>query len=293
MSLPAKRNNLSQTTRLLRFAGKDRRGTFKTLLESRDEPAFFPAMAHHFMAFLQQVRAKVAPSLRVAVTGLALAFVVGCSTAPTPTPTVEVQVDPQEVLRGAVSRLMTLQSTAFTLEHRVGTSVLLPGLEMNRVYGVAVIPDRFRFTVEAQISGAYVETDMVVIGQQAYMTNFFTGNWEEVPMEVLPLNFADLGRTLSDILLAVEVPTLAGTQTLRGHRVYLIQGRVPSEDLSALVPNAGVGFDVVLELAVDQKEGLLLQVVIAGQVVDTDADETVRVLSLDDFDVPVAIEAPQ
>ena len=291
MSLPAKRSNLVVWRKLLLFPRKDTSGTYKTLLESQDDPAFPLAMAHHLLVFFEQVRARAASSLRVAGTGLVLALIVGCGTAPTPT--VEVQVDPQEVLRGAVNRLMTLESTAFTLEHRVGTSVLLPGLEMNRVYGVAVIPDRFRFTVEAQISGAYVETDMVVIGQQAYMTNFFTGNWEEVPMEVLPLNFADLGRTLSDILLAVEAPTLAGTQTLRGHRVYLIQGGVHSEDLSALVPNAGVGFDVVLELAVDQKEGLLLQVVITGQVVDTDADETVRVLSLDDFDVPVDIEAPQ
>ena len=259
--------------------------------EPQDELALLPATTHQVMPFLEELKGGVASCLRAAVTVLALALTVGCSTAPTPT--VAIQVDPQEVIRGAVDRLMTMQSAAFTLEHRVGTSVLLPGLEMNRVYGVAVIPDKFRFTVEAQISGAYVETDMVVIGQQAYMTNFLTGNWEEVPVEVMPLNFADLGRTLSDILLAVEGPALTGTQTLRGRRVHLIQGRVHSEDLSALVPNAGVGFDVILELAVDQNEGLLHQVVLTGRVVDTDAEETVRVLTLEDFDVPADIEAPR
>lgn len=202
-------------------------------------------------------------------------------------------MDPQAVLRGAVDRLMTLQSAAFTLEHQAGTSELLPGLEMNRVYGVAVIPDKFRFTVEAQISGAFVETDMVVIGQQAYMTNFITGKWEEVPMEVLPLNFADLGRSLADIIQAVEAPTLEGTQTLRDHQVYLIGGRVRSEDLAALVPQAGSGFDVMLELAVDRSEGLLLQVLISGRVLVTDTEQTVRLLTLDDIDVPADIQAPQ
>lgn len=205
----------------------------------------------------------------------------------------EVQVDPREVLLGSVDRLMALQSAAFTLEHQVGTSELLPGLELNRVYGVAVIPDKFRFTVEAQIGGAYVETEMLVIDQRAYMTNFFSGKWEEVSMEVLPLNFADLGRSLADILQAVEAPTLEGTQTLRGHQVYLIRGRVRSEDLAVLVPQAGSGFALGLELAVDRSEGLLLQVLITGRIVATDTEETVRLLTLDDIDAPVDIQVPQ
>ena len=241
--------------------------------------------------YLAKFKARASFSIRAALASLLLALTVGCSAATTPT--MEVQVDPREVLLGSVDRLMALQSAAFTLEHQVGTSELLPGLELNRVYGVAVIPDKFRFTVEAQIGGAYVETEMLVIDQRAYMTNFFSGKWEEVSMEVLPLNFADLGRSLADILQAVEAPTLEGTQTLRGHQVYLIRGRVRSEDLAVLVPQAGSGFALGLELAVDRSEGLLLQVLITGRIVATDTEETVRLLTLDDIDVPVDIQVPQ
>ena len=259
--------------------------------ESRDELTLPPVPTGLLTAFLEKFKASLPFPVSAALAGLALVLTFACGTAPTPT--METQVDPQAVLSASVDRLLTMQSAAFTLEHQVGTSVLLPGLEMNRVYGVAVIPDKFRFTVEAQISGAYVETDMVVVDQQAYMTNFITGKWEEVPMEVLPLNFADLGRTLADIIQAVEAPTLVGTQRLRDHQVYRIRGRVGSEDLMALVPNAEAGFDVELELAVERTEGLLLQVLIAGRIVATDTEETVRVLSLDDIDVPVDIKAPR
>jgi len=259
--------------------------------ESRDESTLPPVPTGLLTAFLEKFKASLLFPVSAALAGLALVLTFACGTAPTPT--METQVDPHAVLSGVVDRLMTMQSAAFTLEDRVGTTVLLPGLEVNRVYGVAVIPDKFRFTVEAEFNGTYVETDVVVVDQQAYMTNFITGKWEEVPLEVLPLNFADLGKTLADIIQAVEAPTLMGTNTIRDHQVYLIRGRVRSEDLTALVPNAQAGFDVELELAVDRTEGLLVQVLIAGWIVATDTEETVRVLSLDDIDVPVDIKAPR
>ena len=44
---------------------------------------------------------------------------------------------------------------------------------------------------------------------------------------------------------------------------------------------------------VDRAEGLLLQVLITGQVVPTDNPDTVRALTLDDIDLPVEINRPE
>lgn len=220
----------------------------------------------------------------------AAVVVIACTTPPAPTP--DRQVDPQEVLRQSVDRVLALESGAFTLEHEKGTTVLLPGVEMSKVYGVADIPDRFRFTVEAQVSNTFVETMVVVIEDQAYMTNFLTGRWQTVAPEILPLNFSNLGQTLADIIQAVQTPALVGTENLDGYDVYRVKGTVRSNDLSTLVPNAGQDYDVDLELWVDQSQWLLLQVVMTGQLVETDAPDTVRVLTLDDIDVPVDITPP-
>ena len=226
-----------------------------------------------------------------------LILLISCAVAPppipTPTPTPETVIDPRDVLLRAVDRVLAMKTSEFTLEHREGATVLLPGIEMNQVYGVADIPDKYRFTVEAEVANTFIKISVVVIEDQAYMTNFLTGQWEEVPLNILPLNFADLGRTLAEIIQAVDQPALVGADRFNGHDVYVIKGMVMSNDLTTLAPNAAPGFDVELELWVEQSEALLLQVVISGQLFDTDAVTTVRVLTLDNVDIPVEIVRPE
>ena len=218
-------------------------------------------------------------------------ILIGCGAAPSPTP--DPEIDPKDVLLRAVERIMTLETGEFTLEHREGTTTLLPGLEMHKVYGVADIPDKFRFTVEAEFSNTYIETGVVVIEDQAYMTNFLTGQWEEISQDLLPLNFANLGQTLADIIDSVSDPIMVGVDRIDGRDVFVIRGTVMSNDLSTMVPNAGKGFEVELELWVDRSDYLLRQVVMSGQLVDTDEITTVRVLTLENVDVPVEIVRPE
>ena len=222
---------------------------------------------------------------------VSLALAVSCG--PGPTPTLDPRVNAQEILRQAVERLLALESAEFTLEHQVGTTELLPGIEMSKVYGVADIPDKFSFTVEAEDSNTFFETGVVVIGDQAYMTNFLNGQWQEVPKDILPLNFSNLGQTLAGVIESVQGAELVGSERWHDYDAYRIRGLVKSNDLSTLVPNAGDGFDLELELLVDHNQGLLLQVLIAGQIIDADVSETVRVLTLDAIDSAVEINTPR
>jgi hypothetical protein len=208
----------------------------------------------------------------------------------TPQPT----VDPLTLLRRSVSRVLALESAAFTLEHQKGTTTLFPGLEMRKVSGVVDIPDKFRLTVEAESTSprSFVEIQIAVVGDRAYMTNFITQQWRQVPLEALPFSFANLGQTLADIIEAVENPTLVGTERFNSYTAYRIRGQVQSDALATLVPGAGKGFDVVVELWLDRAEGLLLQALITGKVLPRDLTDSVRQLTLDDIDVPVNITLP-
>ena len=142
-----------------------------------------------------------------------LALAVSCGSDPTPT--LDPQLHAQEILRQSVERLLVLESAEFILEHQVGTTELLPGIEMIKVYGVADIPDKFSFTVEAEISNTFFETSVVDIGDEAYMTNFLNGQWEEVPKDILPLNLSNLGQTLAGGIESGQGPELIGSE--RGH----------------------------------------------------------------------------
>ena len=218
---------------------------------------------------------------------------IACAVQPTPIPAPTPPPDPRQILDHAAAQVTSLESLAFDLEHLSGSSLLLPGVEMTRAYGVAGFPDRFRLTVEAQAGGTYLESSVALVGGKSYMTNFLTGRWQEVPPEILPFNFSNLGQDLAGVLQSVQDPTLAGQEPLNGNDTYRIQGTIKSQDLAALVPNATPGYDVGLDLWIDRSQGWLLRAVMDGPVVDTDIPDAARLLTLDAINQPVEIQAPR
>ncbi len=228
---------------------------------------------------------------------LVLSIAAGCGPAPTPipTPTLEPPPNPKATLAFAVANLLSLNSAAFTLEHQIGSTELLPGLVMKKATGVVDIPDRLRLMVEAEVTAprTFVEINVIIIGHQAYMTDLFTGQWRMVPPESLPVNFLNFGQTLASIVKAVTDPGLSGVEELEGRQIQRITGLVRSEALASLVPGAAEGLEVKLELFVDREDGLLRRVLITGPVVNGDVPETVRLLSIDDVNVPVDIAPPE
>ena len=212
---------------------------------------------------------------------------------PTPTPTHE-PVDPREALQLTVERLTALQSVSFDLKHLVGYTNLLPGILMNRAYGSALVPGKFHIVVEGELlfPRSYLEIEMISIEGKSYMTNLVNGQWEEVPPETLPIDLGDFGVTLAAIVEEVQSPELLGHDRLDGVDVYHIGGNITSEVLKGLVPTAGTGFPVELEMWTERETGMLRQALIKGQVVVTDVEDSQRKLVLDGPNEPVTVEPP-
>ena len=72
-----------------------------------------------------------------------------------------------------------------------------------------------------------------------------------------------------------------------------VEGTLASEGLSDLITSVDSGHSVALTLWFDEAEHTLRQIRIAGQVYDDDAPETIRVLTIEDLDLPVDIELPE
>ena len=124
------------------------------------------------------------------------------------------------------------------------------------------------------------------------MTDILGGRWNQISADSLPYNLSGLGQTLADIVEAVQEPMVIGQERLGDLDTLHIKGQIASGDLSELVPGAGQGFTVQLELWLDQSQGLLQQVHIIGRVVPTDKTNTLRQLTLEEINQPVAIEPP-
>jgi hypothetical protein len=175
-----------------------------------------------------------------------------------------------------------------------GSTILVPGVLMTKVSGEVSIPGRFSVTVEAEseFPKSYIEISIITIDDTAYMTDILSGRWNQISADSLPFNLSGLGQTLADIVEAVQEPTVIGQERLGDLDTLHIKGQIASEDLSELVPGAGQGFTVQLELWLDQSQGLLQQVHIIGRVVPTDKTNTLRQLTLEDINQPVVIEPP-
>ena len=215
--------------------------------------------------------------------------------APIPEATAEPTPSPEAVIARAGFKLLELRSAAFTLEHQTGSTTLLPGLAMKKATGVVGIPDRLRLTVEAEVAAprTIVEINVITIGEQAYMTDLFSEQWRTVPSESLPVNFLDFGQTLASIIEAVSGPSFSGVEDIEGLQYQRVTGTVPSDALAPLVPGAAEGLEVELELWLNPEAALLRRVLITGPVLAGDVPETVRLLSIDDINVPVDIAPPE
>ena len=243
---------------------------------------------------------RIRPSVNPGQTVGALLFAVllavalsACSQQPTATPMPSpTPVDPKAELRRTVERLLELASVSFVLEQTVGTTVLSPGIEMNRAYGTVIVPGKFDVTVEAQVANLYVELGMASIDGVSYMTNPITGQWAVVPAESIPINLLTIGSTLAGIVEAVQSPELLGKSALDDVDVYHIRGSILSEDLLELVPGADEGYPVMLEMWMEQQSGTLRKATITGRVTDDDVPDALRVLTLDNINQPVTIEPP-
>ena len=225
--------------------------------------------------------------------GLSLAACNAGSPTPDPAPTAE-PVDPRMELQRTVESLMALHSVAFDLHHVIGSTSILPGVLMDRAYGKAIVPGQFDVTIEGELlfPRSYVEIGMISVDGKSYMTNLINGEWEQVSSDALPINLSNIGVTLADIVVMVQEPVLLGNDRVDGVDVYHISGSITSEVLKQLVPTAGTGFPVALEMWTERSTGMLRQALITGQVVLTDVEETQRQLTLDSVNESITVEPP-
>ena len=232
---------------------------------------------------------------------VAWVFAAGCATQTTPAPppptatATPVPLDAEAVLGLAVDWALNLSTATFALDHWKGSTTLFPGVEMTRASGVVHIPDKYRLVIEAQSTTpkAYFEVTVVSVGDEVRMTDFFTGRWRAVPQSVLPVDFSRLGVTVSEIVEGVVAPELGEMETVAGVETRRIRGSIQSQQLAGLVPGSVEGFDVGMDLWVEIPEGVVHQVLISGQVLSTDIPGSQRLLTLGDFDQPIAIDLPE
>ena len=212
---------------------------------------------------------------------------------PVPTPTPTPPPDPQAILARAAVPLASAPYLEFVLEHPVGGTTLAPGLTLVRAEGTASLPDRSRLALDMEASGTALKLGVIVVGEQAFMTNLFTGAWESVPKEQIPFRFEFVTEAVTGVMGGIEDASLLPSEELDGEPAYVIRGVGPTEALSHLIPGALAGSTIPVELWVDKADGGLRQVRVTGPLLADDLPDTVRVVRLKVLADAPEIEAPE
>lgn len=182
-----------------------------------------------------------------------------------------------------------LESFGFELTHDSGFTTLSGTLQLTTASGT-VAPNGLDLEAEAKIGRAFVKAEAIVIGERTWMTNIFTGVWSEIPPEDSPFSFLDPVKMVADILGETQEPgfVLGGNV---GDDV-VIGGRITAPTLAPLVGIVDPTAVPSVEMMFDPESYILKKIIISGVVQPEDEPDTIRVITLSEFDKLILLRPP-
>ena len=223
---------------------------------------------------------------------LAAAAILSCGEQgppPTPTPT---PIDPAALVSRAAQALGDLDSFHFTLSHPEGGTPMLEALLIHDAEGDVLKPDRLAVEFGGVFGNIYITASFISIGEDNFMTNPFSGDWEVVPAEINPIAFFSPERGITNIVGSISKPTLLDSD----ESGWRIAGLLPPQALESIFGDTISSDDesdwVSVELTLDAESYLMRSVKMEGRVTEREPPGTVREITLSGFNEPPEIEPP-
>lgn len=213
----------------------------------------------------------------------------GCSKSkPTPAPTI-LPITGAEFIDRSQTAMGELESFEFKLAHDSGFTTLSGGLQLTIASGT-VAPNGLDLEAETKLARAFLRVKAIVIGEKTWMTNPITGVWSETPPEDSPFSFLDPVKLVADILGETQNPGFALGGDV-GDEV-VIGGTITAQALAPLVGTVDPDAVPSVEMSFNPETYILQKIIISGVVQPEDEPDTVRVITLSEFDKQVSLEPP-
>jgi lipoprotein LprG len=211
----------------------------------------------------------------------------------TKTTTTSTILTASQIITKASDSLDTVNSFHFTLNQVGGGTPIGSGIEMTKVEGDIVKPDRLKALISGTVSGIYLQIQMISIGDVTYMTNPLTGNFEVLPVQFEVLSIFDPNNGITAIMKGIASLTRLDDEPSGGVACYHISGVIDSEKLSSITGGAVQGVSINVELWIGQQDFLVRSIKLTGKITETEVPGIVRTLDLSMFNQPLTIELPK
>ena len=203
-------------------------------------------------------------------------------------PTVS-HVTPANAVHSSHRAMQELNNFEFDLTHPEGFTTLSGSLEMTKAGGI-VTSNGFDLTAEARIGRAFVRIEAIVIDDKTWMTNPLTGTWSQIAPEDSPFSFLDPIKLVADILGKTQNARYAESEQMNDELVVV--GQIPAATLAALVGEVEREATPEISLTIDAESYLLKKIVITGITQPGDESNTIRVITLSNFNANALLQPP-
>ena len=227
----------------------------------------------------------------IPVTAAALFFLIALSCSnqtAVEEPTVS-RITPANAVDSSHKAMQELNNFEFELTHREGFTTLAGSLEMTKAGGI-VTSNGFDLIAEARIGRAFVRIEAIVIDDKTWMTNPLTGTWSQIAPEDSPFSFLDPIKLVADILGETQNASYAESEQMNGE--LIVVGQIPATTLAALVGEVQREATPKISLTLDAESYLLKKIVITGITQPRDESNTIRVITLSNFNTKVLLQPP-
>jgi len=128
--------------------------------------------------------------------------------------------------------------------------------------GEAERPDRATADAKVTLAGANVSVKIIAIGNDEYMTNFLTGNWEPAPagLNYNPAVLFDPDKGIQGVLDKVNDPRRVGTDDISGSTAVHVTGTVARAAVEPMTGNAFSSDPIDFAIWVDQSTKDILKI---------------------------------
>ncbi len=198
----------------------------------------------------------------------------------------------EEILPKVVERVNAVKSFHFRLEHEGGLSPIPLELKLRTAEGDVVVPDRMKAKLEAEAAGALLRVEVIGIGEEGWMTNPFSGEWQPLPSGTTISAIFDPAAGITSVAGSLEEVSVTGVEKVDGHETYLLEGQVDSAALEAAAPIAEPGLTITVKIWADIEDYTIRKVRLEGPFAPDEPAGIVRILFLSKFDETVDIESP-
>ncbi|HEY4687970.1 MAG TPA: LppX_LprAFG lipoprotein [Anaerolineae bacterium] len=221
---------------------------------------------------------------------LSLFLLSACGAPPPP------DLPPNDIIQRAATVMLDQDTLHFKVEIGGAAVTINPGLglALRSAEGDFVRPDRMGVHLKIVTPVAAIEADMIALGDEQYLTNFLTRQWEPLPAEFgfNPAVMFDPEHGLEQTLKGgLDDASLAGVESIDGAQAYRVKGSLDGARLQVMSGRL-IGTDrVPVEVWVDAQTFLVRRTVLIDASKDAEKPST-WTLSFSKFGEPVTIEAP-